>query len=215
MTTSPPRVGATWRGDLYLRGAGDFTFGSKSFVRHAYGTGSTVEILAASLRRSGIRRVTGSVLADPTLFSDNGGVEFILVLCPDPLFGAGCPYGPSAHFEGLSGWLREPREESRRKLESFQRRDRLRDVRTFWSRPGGAQSWRRRTGARSTEGERAWKPGSLRDMRRARLGSRGPLEPASRRFGATQTLEDPHFMRPMPNGPRTPVAFNRGLVNAT
>jgi len=114
------RVGATWRGDLYLRGAGDFTFGSKSFVRHAYGTGSTVEILAASLRRSGIRRVTGSVLADPTLFSDNGGVEFSLVLCPDPLFGAGCPYGPSAHF-----------------------------------------------------------------------------------------------MRPMPNGPRTPVAFNRGLVNAT
>jgi D-alanyl-D-alanine carboxypeptidase/D-alanyl-D-alanine-endopeptidase (penicillin-binding protein 4) len=114
------RDGATWRGDLYLRGAGDFTFGSAYFVRHAYGTGSTVESLAASLRRSGIRRVTGSTLADATLFSDNGGVEFGLLLCRHPLFGADCPYGP------VSG-----------------------------------------------------------------------------------------FQRPMPNGPRTPVAFNRGLQNAT
>jgi serine-type D-Ala-D-Ala carboxypeptidase/endopeptidase (penicillin-binding protein 4) len=93
------RDGATWRGDLYLRGAGDFTFGSASFVRRAYGTGSTVENLAASLRRSGIRRVTGSVLADDTLFRESKRVEFSLLLCSNPLFGPGCPYGPAGGFQ--------------------------------------------------------------------------------------------------------------------
>ena len=85
------RTGATWRGNLYLRGGGDFTFGSASFARRAYGGGSTVEQLAAALRRAGIRRVRGSVFGDASLFSDNGGTLFGLVLCPNPLFGRGCP----------------------------------------------------------------------------------------------------------------------------
>jgi D-alanyl-D-alanine carboxypeptidase/D-alanyl-D-alanine-endopeptidase (penicillin-binding protein 4) len=93
------RRGSTWRGDLYLRGAGDFTFGAAAFVRKAYGNGATVESLAAAVRRSGIRRLTGSVFADATLFSDNGGVEFDLVLCSNPLFGRGCPYGAAGRFE--------------------------------------------------------------------------------------------------------------------
>ena len=37
------RVGRTWRGDLYLRGGGDFTFGLASFARKAYGSGGSVE----------------------------------------------------------------------------------------------------------------------------------------------------------------------------
>jgi serine-type D-Ala-D-Ala carboxypeptidase/endopeptidase (penicillin-binding protein 4) len=93
------RAGRTWRGDLYLRGGGDFTFGKASFARDAYGGGGSVESLAAALRRSGITRVHGSVFGDSSLFSDNGGTHFELVLCRNPLFGSGCPYGPGGSFE--------------------------------------------------------------------------------------------------------------------
>jgi D-alanyl-D-alanine carboxypeptidase/D-alanyl-D-alanine-endopeptidase (penicillin-binding protein 4) len=93
------RVGRTWRGDLYLRGGGDFTFGLASFARKAYGSGGSVEALAAALRRLGISRVRGAVFGDSSLFSDNGGTHFELVLCRDPLFGRGCPYGPAGSFE--------------------------------------------------------------------------------------------------------------------
>lgn len=93
------RSGATWSGDLYLRGAGDFTFGTAAFARKAYGSDASVERLAAELRRSGLRHVTGRVLGDASLYSDNGGTEFPLVLCADPLFGRGCPYGVAGVFE--------------------------------------------------------------------------------------------------------------------
>jgi D-alanyl-D-alanine carboxypeptidase/D-alanyl-D-alanine-endopeptidase (penicillin-binding protein 4) len=93
------RRGSTWHGDLYLRGAGDFTFGTAAFGAHAYGGGSSVQDLARDLRRRGIRRVDGSVLADASQFRGELGSDFRLVLCPDPLFGAGCPYGPAGHLE--------------------------------------------------------------------------------------------------------------------
>jgi serine-type D-Ala-D-Ala carboxypeptidase/endopeptidase (penicillin-binding protein 4) len=93
------RAGATWKGDLYLRGGGDFTFGTASFARHAYGSRASVERLARALRRRGLRRVAGRVLGDVSLYTDNGGTPFGLVLCPDPLFGRGCPYGPAGHLE--------------------------------------------------------------------------------------------------------------------
>jgi D-alanyl-D-alanine carboxypeptidase/D-alanyl-D-alanine-endopeptidase (penicillin-binding protein 4) len=93
------RDGGTWNGDLYLRGGGDFTFGTKSFARKAYGSRASVERLAAALRRSGLRRIRGRVLADASLYTDNGGTPFELVLCPDPLFGPGCPYGPAGKLE--------------------------------------------------------------------------------------------------------------------
>ena len=44
------QVGGTWEGDLYLRGSGDFTFGSSSFSRPAYGGGGTVLALALALK---------------------------------------------------------------------------------------------------------------------------------------------------------------------
>jgi D-alanyl-D-alanine carboxypeptidase/D-alanyl-D-alanine-endopeptidase (penicillin-binding protein 4) len=93
------RDGATWIGDLYLRGGGDFTFGTAAFARKAYGSHATVERLAAALRRSGLRRIRGRVYGDASMYSDNGGTPFQLVLCPDPLFGRGCPYGPAAKLE--------------------------------------------------------------------------------------------------------------------
>jgi D-alanyl-D-alanine carboxypeptidase/D-alanyl-D-alanine-endopeptidase (penicillin-binding protein 4) len=53
-----------WRGDLYLRGGGDPTFGSRSFTARAYGGGATVEQLAALIDDVGIERVTGRVYGD-------------------------------------------------------------------------------------------------------------------------------------------------------
>jgi D-alanyl-D-alanine carboxypeptidase/D-alanyl-D-alanine-endopeptidase (penicillin-binding protein 4) len=93
------RAGQTWAGDLYLRGGGDFTFGTASFARKAYGSRGGIERLAATLRRSGLRRVRGSVFGDASLYTDNGGTPFTLTLCTDPLFGRGCPYGPAGKFE--------------------------------------------------------------------------------------------------------------------
>jgi D-alanyl-D-alanine carboxypeptidase/D-alanyl-D-alanine-endopeptidase (penicillin-binding protein 4) len=89
----------TWHGDLVLRGAGDHTFGSRRFGELAYGGGGTVEELAAGVRRAGIRRVTGSILADASVFAGDRGEPFQLALCDEPLFGPGCPYGPPGHFE--------------------------------------------------------------------------------------------------------------------
>lgn len=93
------RSGGTLTGNLYLRGAGDFTFGTARFARRAYGSHATVEQLAVQLRRSGIRQIRGRVLADASLYRDNGGSQFGLVLCGNPLFGKGCPYGPAGRFE--------------------------------------------------------------------------------------------------------------------
>jgi D-alanyl-D-alanine carboxypeptidase/D-alanyl-D-alanine-endopeptidase (penicillin-binding protein 4) len=93
------RKGSTLRGNLYLRGGGDFTFGSTSFDRGAYGAGGTVQSLAAAIRRSGVRTIQGSVFGDASLFTDGEGSPFPLVLCGKPLFGPGCPYGPRGRFE--------------------------------------------------------------------------------------------------------------------
>jgi serine-type D-Ala-D-Ala carboxypeptidase/endopeptidase (penicillin-binding protein 4) len=58
--------GGIWEGSLYLRGGGDPTFGSSSFIRAHYGgEGSSVSALAAQLVRvDGIRQVTGSIVGD-------------------------------------------------------------------------------------------------------------------------------------------------------
>jgi D-alanyl-D-alanine carboxypeptidase/D-alanyl-D-alanine-endopeptidase (penicillin-binding protein 4) len=56
--------GGVWRGDLYLRGGGDPTFGSRRFTRKYYAGGATVEQLARLLDQAGIERVTGRVYGD-------------------------------------------------------------------------------------------------------------------------------------------------------
>jgi serine-type D-Ala-D-Ala carboxypeptidase/endopeptidase (penicillin-binding protein 4) len=93
------RDGSTWNGDLYLRGSGDFTFGTAAFARKAYGSRASIERLAAGMRRSGLRRIRGRVFGDASMYTDNGGTPFQLVLCSDPLFGRGCPYGPAGKLE--------------------------------------------------------------------------------------------------------------------
>ena len=65
-----------WRGDLYLRGGGDPTFGTRRFVRRSYGQGATVEKLAGLIEAAGIERVSGRVYGDESRFDSlRGGPE--------------------------------------------------------------------------------------------------------------------------------------------
>ena len=65
-----------WRGDLYLRGGGDPTFGTRRFIRRSYGQGATVEKLAGLIEAAGIERVSGRVFGDESRFDSlRGGPE--------------------------------------------------------------------------------------------------------------------------------------------
>jgi D-alanyl-D-alanine carboxypeptidase/D-alanyl-D-alanine-endopeptidase (penicillin-binding protein 4) len=59
-----------WEGNLYLHGGGDPTFGSEAFIKGHYGgEGTSVEALAKELEHTdGIRRVTGTIQGDESLF---------------------------------------------------------------------------------------------------------------------------------------------------
>jgi D-alanyl-D-alanine carboxypeptidase/D-alanyl-D-alanine-endopeptidase (penicillin-binding protein 4) len=66
--------GGVWHGSLYLRGGGDPTFGSRGFNRlYEQGYGPTVSELVGQLMRDGIRRVTGRVIGDGSLFDSEPG----------------------------------------------------------------------------------------------------------------------------------------------
>ena len=65
-----------YRGDLYLVGGGDPTFGSSRFASRSYGSSASVEGLAAKLERTGIERVSGRVIGDESGFDSlRGGPE--------------------------------------------------------------------------------------------------------------------------------------------
>jgi len=78
-------AGGTWEGNLYLRGGGDPTFGSSSFIRSVYGgVGASVSRLVSALVGSaGIHRITGSVLGDES-FLDSLRGEPSSGYAPDP-----------------------------------------------------------------------------------------------------------------------------------
>ncbi len=67
--------GGVWEGNLYLRGGGDPTFGSTSFIDSHYGgVGASVSALVSQLLRSdGIHRVTGSIEGDESYFDSLRG----------------------------------------------------------------------------------------------------------------------------------------------
>jgi D-alanyl-D-alanine carboxypeptidase/D-alanyl-D-alanine-endopeptidase (penicillin-binding protein 4) len=76
-----------WRGDLYLRGSGDPTFGSSRFARRTYGSRATVDELAGALDEAGVRRVSGRVVGDESRFDSlRGG--------PDSGYGTSIWVGP-------------------------------------------------------------------------------------------------------------------------
>jgi D-alanyl-D-alanine carboxypeptidase/D-alanyl-D-alanine-endopeptidase (penicillin-binding protein 4) len=61
--------GGVWVGDLYLRGAGDPTFGDAGFDHaYDYGYGPTPDQLVSQLQQHGLTRVTGQLIADESLF---------------------------------------------------------------------------------------------------------------------------------------------------
>jgi D-alanyl-D-alanine carboxypeptidase/D-alanyl-D-alanine-endopeptidase (penicillin-binding protein 4) len=73
-----------WVGDLYLRGGGDPTFGSRAFVRSHYGgIGASVQALAAQLVHDGVRRVSGRIKGDESYFDSLRG-EPSSGFAPDP-----------------------------------------------------------------------------------------------------------------------------------
>ena len=63
------------QGDLYLRGDGDPSLGTTAFLRnYLAGAGSSIDRLAAMVKQSGIRRVTGRLYGDATVFDRLRGV---------------------------------------------------------------------------------------------------------------------------------------------
>jgi serine-type D-Ala-D-Ala carboxypeptidase/endopeptidase (penicillin-binding protein 4) len=67
-------AGGVWRGNLYLRGGGDPTFGDSAFNRiWELGYGSTASDLALQLIARGIRRVNGSIIGDASIFDSRRG----------------------------------------------------------------------------------------------------------------------------------------------
>ncbi len=63
------------RGNLYLKGGGDPSFGTRAFLgTYLGGEGTSVEALAAQVARQGVKRITGRVFADDTIFDRLRGV---------------------------------------------------------------------------------------------------------------------------------------------
>lgn len=63
-----------WRGDIYLVGGGDPSFGIRAGGLETF-TGASVESLIQQLRARGIRRITGYIYGDNSLFDDRLGVS--------------------------------------------------------------------------------------------------------------------------------------------
>ena len=62
-------------GNLYLKGGGDPSFGTNEFLRtYLAGEGSSIDRLATIIQRRGIKRITGLVFADDTIFDRLRGV---------------------------------------------------------------------------------------------------------------------------------------------
>ena len=78
-------AGGVWEGSLYLRGGGDPTFGSSSFIRSHYGgAGASVSALVEQLVHvDGIQHITGSIFGDESWFDSSRG-EPSSGYAPDP-----------------------------------------------------------------------------------------------------------------------------------
>jgi D-alanyl-D-alanine carboxypeptidase/D-alanyl-D-alanine-endopeptidase (penicillin-binding protein 4) len=100
-------AGGVWEGNIYLRGGGDPTFGTASFIRSHYGgRGASVSTLVAQLVRvDGIHEITGSVQGDESLLNNLRG-EPSSGYAPDP-FLEGTLSG-LAFNRGASGSVRGP-----------------------------------------------------------------------------------------------------------
>jgi D-alanyl-D-alanine carboxypeptidase/D-alanyl-D-alanine-endopeptidase (penicillin-binding protein 4) len=64
----------TYTGNLYIKGTGDPTFGSRSFTQRNYGGGGTTFELARKLAEAGVERLRGNVYGDDDYFDSFRGV---------------------------------------------------------------------------------------------------------------------------------------------
>jgi serine-type D-Ala-D-Ala carboxypeptidase/endopeptidase (penicillin-binding protein 4) len=71
--SSDPTTGV-FTGDIYLRGGGDPTFATSSFIRKFFGSGATIEDLADELEATGITRVNGRIIGDESRFDSLRGI---------------------------------------------------------------------------------------------------------------------------------------------
>lgn len=69
-------VTGTFPGDLYLRGAGDPSFGTSAYNRSQYAGGASIETLASDLHAAGLRRVRGGIVGDETLWDRLRGTPY-------------------------------------------------------------------------------------------------------------------------------------------
>jgi serine-type D-Ala-D-Ala carboxypeptidase/endopeptidase (penicillin-binding protein 4) len=77
-----------WHGNLYLRGGGDPTLGDPTFNKvWEEGKGPTANQLVDQLRATGIRRVTGQIFGDESLFDRRRGGMLTDLLADVPDFG--------------------------------------------------------------------------------------------------------------------------------
>ena len=94
-----------WQGNLYLRGDGDPTLGDATFNRvWESGYGPTVGQLATQLIKRGIRRVTGSVIGDASLFDDLRGGPATAYAPDVPDFGGQLSALSFDHGSTAKGW---------------------------------------------------------------------------------------------------------------
>ncbi|MGO1549501.1 MAG: D-alanyl-D-alanine carboxypeptidase/D-alanyl-D-alanine-endopeptidase [Nesterenkonia sp.] len=72
-SVTPVDADGVLSGDLFIRGGGDPTIGSKKHIADKFGGhGTSIDHLAAALRRAGVERVTGNLVADGSLFTPEG-----------------------------------------------------------------------------------------------------------------------------------------------
>lgn len=90
-----------WQGDLYLRGGGDPSFGSRSYALKFYGgSGGSVQELAGLVELAGIERVNGRVIGDESRFDAlRGG--------PDSGYGVSNWVGPLSAMSYNRGFAQE------------------------------------------------------------------------------------------------------------
>ena len=69
-------AGGTLTGDLYLRGGGDPLFGNASFVTTNFGSRATIELLAQNLEDAGVKKVTGTIFGDESVFDARRGTVY-------------------------------------------------------------------------------------------------------------------------------------------
>ena len=75
-TSAITPVTGIYDGDLYLRGAGDPSFGTTAYNDSQYAGGASIEELAEQLHDAGLRRVRGSVVGDESLWDRLRGTGY-------------------------------------------------------------------------------------------------------------------------------------------